>query len=263
MRQRCENCGRPLLDSDFKCFHCDTPVPGREPPARPADEETMDLGAAARYGGVALALLVLGAILMNWMGAGFRSPLDATPTPAAPAGWREFISPQGDYRVWLPNSWSLSTPGGPRWEALLDQATHPLPNSFNTIEPKSSLDRVQLVGQGSAGEGERPPMMTIDFHPGLANSSLAALQVDNWSAGGIGVDTAGGISLMAQTSGELALIAELVYPAGKANRILHTVTMAVQSGGGVYAVSVSAERSDFLQQEEILWMILDSFRPLE
>lgn len=270
MKQRCANCSRPLLDSDEQCYHCGAPVPGRQLKETPV-EETVDLRAAARYGGVVLGLLVLGSLLMSWMGAGISLQTEPSPTPAAPDGWREFIPAGDDYAIWLPDSWELHTPTDPQWDTLLAQAAladQPLPDSFQRTEPGRFADRVSLLAM-SPGRHEEPspdaeavrrPAASVQFHPGLANVSLAALQGENWSAGGRSIDTTGGMSTMIRTSGETVLIAELITRQG--GDLLHTLTVVLTTGRGTYAVTVSAGETVFWQEEDILWGILDSLRPL-
>jgi hypothetical protein len=266
MKQRCANCSRPLLDSDEQCYHCGAPVPGRQLKETPA-KETVDLRAAARYAGVVLGLLVLGSLLMSWMGAGISVQNGPSPTPAAPDGWREFIPPEDDYAIWLPDSWELHTPAGPQWDTLLARADQPLPGSFQRTEPALVADRVSLLASGRSpdepdaeAEAVSPLAASVQFHPGLANAPLAALQTENWSAGGRSIDTTGGISTMPRKSGETVLIAELITRQG--GDLLHTLTMILTTGRGTYAVTVSAEETAFWQEEGILWDILDSFRPL-
>ncbi len=87
MRQRCANCDRPLLDSDVQCFHCGTPVPGREQEIEPEEGSTADLAGARRLGCLVLVLLVVGALLASWMGAGIGIDSDPISTPAAQFGW--------------------------------------------------------------------------------------------------------------------------------------------------------------------------------
>lgn len=264
LSQRCENCGRPLLKSDLKCFHCGAPAPGREPvpQTRPEDEQSVDLKAAARYGAMLLGLLALGAVLMNWMGASFSSPLNATPTPAPPAGWREFLSPKEDFLLWLPDSWHVTTPGNPNWETSLMQMQHPFPFSFRATEPASVFERVRLVARSTAGEGERPLMASVGLHPGLANANLEAMQEERWMVESRSVDTSGGMSVMLNSAGELVLIAELVYTIGSTRDVLHTLTMVRKTERGAFAITVSALELDMLRQEGTLWTLLDSFRPL-
>lgn len=264
MKQRCANCSRPLLDSDEQCYHCGAPVPGRRPKETTV-EETADLRAAARYGGVVLGLLVLGSLLMNWMGAGISIEARPSPTPAAPDGWREFIPPGDDYAIWLPDSLELHTPTAPPWNRLL--ADQPLPDSFQRTEPVLAADRVSLLATSPRGhessadaDAVRPLAASVQFHPGLANVSFAALQLENWWAGGRSIDTTAGMSTMIRTSGETVLIAELIT--GQGRDPLHTLTMILTTGRGTYAVTASAGETVFWQEEDILWDILDSFRPL-
>jgi hypothetical protein len=264
MKQLCANCSRPLLDSDEKCYHCGAPVPGRQPKETPA-KETVDLRAAARYGAIVLGMLVLGSLLMSWMGAGNSVQTGPPPTPATPDGWREFIPPDDDYAIWLPDSWELHTPTNPQWDTLL--ADQPLPGSFRRTEPVLIADRVSLLAlsrrhdEPSPGaDAVRPLAASVQFHPGLANVSSAALQAESWSAGGRSIDTTAGMSTMTRASGETALIAELIT--GQGGDLLHTLTMILTTGRGTYAVTVSAEETVFWQEEDILRDILDSFRPL-
>ena len=239
-------------------------MPGRQPKETPA-KATVELRAAARYAGVVLGLLVLGSLRMRGMGAGISVQNGPSPTPAAPDGWREFIPPEDDYAIWLPDSWELHTPAGPQWDTLLARADQPLPGSFQRTEPAIVADRVSLLASSRShdepgAEAVSPLAASVQFHPGLANVSFAALQAENWSAGGRSIDTTGGISTMPRKSGETVLIAELITRQG--GDLLHTLTMILITGHGTYAVTVSAEETAFWQEEDSLWGILDSFRPL-
>ncbi len=262
MTDRCQNCDRPLLKSDTKCFHCDMPVPGREPTIQALEASQVDLRTAVRYGGLVLALMVVGALLLNWMGAGVEAQAASTPTPAAPAGWQEYVPPEVNYRVWLPADWVLFIPDNPDWKGVLDRAPHPLPGSFGSFAPSSPEERTSLVAWDPAESGRHPLMVTVELHSGLLRFNLVALQVDNWFDGGRQLDTTRASSLVIRNSGDSALFTELVYPVG-GDEVLHTIIMMIKTGRGVYAVTVSAAEEDFLLQEESLWQILDSFATLD
>ena len=262
MIQRCENCGRPLLKSDVNCIHCGTPVPGRESTLPVTEENGPDLKAAARYGAVLIGLVVLGALLYNWMGAGITARSDVLPTTAAPAGWSEFRPADSQYRIWLPEDWQTLSPKDPDWETALSESNHPVPLVFRSVEPTEWVDRATLLAKSPSPAGETPLVLTVQLHPGLAATNLESLQSGNWTAGGRQLDASGGTSLFNRPSGETALIAELVYPiAGSVD--LHTLSMLVEAERGVYAVTVSAEADSFLENEETLWAILGSFQPLD
>jgi len=70
MIDRCPNCDRPMLPSDTRCFHCNTPIAGRGWPDEEGAELAPNIRAAARLAIVVLALMALGILLMNWMGVG-------------------------------------------------------------------------------------------------------------------------------------------------------------------------------------------------
>jgi hypothetical protein len=66
---RCADCGRPILASDTRCFHCGAAIAGREADAAAEDDaEGFDLRTTVRLGLVVLALMIAGLILAHWMG---------------------------------------------------------------------------------------------------------------------------------------------------------------------------------------------------
>ncbi len=262
MSQSCPNCGTALLDSDTKCFRCGALVPGREPGHPLTGEEKTNLRTAAAYAGVVLALMVLGAVMVNWMGVGYTNPLEETPTPPAPTGWYECLSPQGDYRIWLPNSWRCYTRTSPEWEELAAQLTHPLPFSFERSEPRDQGERLSMIAQSWAADGGRALTLSIELHPGLADTPLEVLRDDSWSAKGQQIDTSGGLSIRWRESGERMLVADLIYP-DDAGDYVQSVTAVLRTKQGAYAVSVEGIGEEFWRMEGLLWDILDSFQPLD
>jgi len=132
MTLRCENCGRPLLEDDAECFHCGEPSP-RDSASEPATEkEQIDLRTVGLFAAVVLGLAILGMVLLNWMGADYSDPLEAT--PAAPAGWRQFISPGADYVSCRPDSLRAYTPLDTQWDSSLVLLVRPLEDSFRPME---------------------------------------------------------------------------------------------------------------------------------
>lgn len=262
MTLRCENCGHPLLEDDIACVHCGTPSP-REPVPEPAPEkEQINLRAAGGFAVMVIGLAILGIVLLNWVGAGYSSPLQPTPTPAAPAGWRQFTPPRADYVIWLPDSWQARTPSSPQWDAWLNQLAHPLPDSFAKTPPTGLDERLSLIASDPKSWHDPAPTVSVQLHPGLGEISLGILQTDNWWASDRWVDTGGGISFQYRDSGETLLIADLLYPNG-AGEYIQSVTSIIKTNRGAYAVTVSALEPDFRLLEEQLWQILDSFRPLD
>jgi hypothetical protein len=72
MNRRCQNCGKPLLKSDDKCYHCNTPVP--EFVQDEHTESTSKLSNYVRYILFILLLMVIGLYLMSWMGKNIQAP---------------------------------------------------------------------------------------------------------------------------------------------------------------------------------------------
>ena len=66
MTRRCENCGRPLLRSDDKCYHCHSPVPEIE--QYESETAEIELSSFIRYIIFILVLMAIGLFLMAWMG---------------------------------------------------------------------------------------------------------------------------------------------------------------------------------------------------
>jgi hypothetical protein len=262
MSQSCPNCGTALLDSDTQCFRCGAPAAGRAPNAQSTAGEKTNLGAAAVYTGVVLALAILGAVLANWMGAGYANPSGETPAPPIPAGWYECLSPQGDYRIWLPSSWHCYTRTSPEWEELAGQLTHPIPERFRRSAPPDQGERLSMIAQTRTTGGGRVPTVSIELYPGLAETALETLQEDRWWAGGRWVDTSEGLTIRRRASGETMLIADLIYPGG-AGDYVESVTALLKTGRGVYAITFSGIEEESWRAEELLWDILDSFRPLD
>lgn len=263
MKGRCESCGRALLNSDLKCYHCGAPVEGRQPSLEPLAENGSDVGSAVRLGGVVIGLMVIGALLMNWMGAGYSAELNITPTPPPPAGWRSVISPEDDYEIWLPTSWEVYTPVSRGWEEKVAEAPHPLPSLFRMAEPVDPLDRITLVARKTLNDGASPLMISVDKHPGMVQHKLISLQLSDWSDRGVLIDTTAGLNLVLRPTGDSALLAELVYPTTGGQSILYTLSMLIRTGSGVYAVTASTDEVSFLEYEETLWAILDSFRTFD
>lgn len=79
MNRRCENCGRPLLRSDDKCYHCNTPVPQMASDEL-SDESKLELSFYVRYILFILVLMLIGLYLMSWMGKDLKAP-QALPEP--------------------------------------------------------------------------------------------------------------------------------------------------------------------------------------
>lgn len=262
MSQSCLNCGTALLDSDTKCFRCGAPAPGRGPADQSTGEEKANLRAAAVYAGVVLALVILGAVIVNWMGAGYTNPSEETPTPPAPSGWYECLSPQGDYRVWLPNSWQCYTRTSPEWDELAGRLTHPLPDSFGRSAPRDRGERLSMIAQSWASNERQLLTLSIELHPGLVDAPLESLRGESWWTGGRWVDTSGGLSIQRRESGERMLVADLIYP-GDAGEYVQSVTAVLKSEQGAYAVAVSGIEEEFWATEGLLWEILDSFQPLD
>ncbi len=262
MRQSCPNCGTALLDSDTQCFRCGAPVAGRAPDAQATAEEKANLGAAAIYAVVVLALVILGAVLSNWMGAGYTAPPDETPTPPIPAGWYECLSPQGDYRVRLPNSWHCYTRSSPQWEELAGLLTHPLPESLRRSASPDRGERLSMIAQNPVADGGQVPTLSIELYPGLAETALETLGEDRWWAGGRWVDTSEGLTIRRSPSGETLLVADLIYPVG-AGDYVESVTGLLKTGRGIYAITFSPIEEGSWRADEMLWDILDSFRPLD
>jgi hypothetical protein len=262
MSRSCQACGTALLDSDTTCYRCGAPTSGREPNDQSPAEEKASLGAAAVFAGVVLGLLILGAVLANWMGAGYTNPLEETPTPPAPAGWYECLSPQGDYRIRFPNSWHCYTSASPEWEELTGHLAHPLPDSFQRHAPGDRRERLSMIAQSWAADGSRALTLSIELHPALGETPLEILRQESWWVGDRWVDTTGGLSIQRRDSGERMLIADLIYPSG-AGDYVQSITAILKTGRGAYAVAVSGIDEEFWQTEELLWEILDSFRPLD
>ena len=66
---RCADCGRPILASDTRCFHCGAAIPGREADAAEEDDAAgFNWRTTLRLGLVVLALMIVGLILAHWMG---------------------------------------------------------------------------------------------------------------------------------------------------------------------------------------------------
>ena len=65
---RCESCGRPILASDTRCFHCGAAIAGREAADAEAGEDRFDWRTSLRLAIVVLALMIVGLILAHWMG---------------------------------------------------------------------------------------------------------------------------------------------------------------------------------------------------
>ena len=261
MKPTCRECGSPLLESDTHCFRCGAPVLDLEtsPPAEA--QVQVDLRMATLYGGVVVALLIIGAMLMNWMGAGSSNPLAATATPTTPAGWYEYISPQSDFRIWLPGTWRFYMPTSPQWDELARQVSHPLPDGLKREGPRDPGKRLTMLATSPTGDGEWPAEVSVAVFSESANISLGVLQTDSWWAGERWVDTTGAMNISTRDSGESMLVADLIYPAGD-GRYTQSVTMILKTERGAYVVTVSALDTDFWQAEEMFWMILDSFQPL-
>jgi hypothetical protein len=225
----------------------------------------MHLVAAGRYALLVLALMVVGALLLNWMAVGALVVDDEPPAPPAatpPAGWREFTPPGEKYRIWLPESWELHTPASPGWEGLVAEAASPVPSRFATAEPRRAVDRVSLVAESPAAGTARPFMVSVDHHPNLADTGMSVLQAEGWSAGAVPIHGAVSVYVRRQAWGQRVLVAELAYPANGTDLILHALTYVVKTDWGLYAISASAEETSFWHSDETLWQILDSFAPL-
>jgi hypothetical protein len=261
MKPSCQACGSPLLEIDTHCFRCGAEVQEFETPSPPDTEVEVDLRTAALYGGVIMALLIVGAVLMNWMGAGTTDPLAPTATPPAPAGWSEIIAPQGDFLIWLPRAWHVYTPDSLQWRETAGQVNHPLPARIKSEGLRDAAERLVMVARSSAAEGERPAELSVAYYADLVDLSLGVLQTDTWWAGERWLDTTGATRITRHESGEWVLIADLIYPAGGGD-YTQSVTMILKTAWGVYVVTVSAMEGN-LQMTEEIDTILDSFQPLD
>ncbi len=261
MKPTCKACGSPLLESDTHCFRCHAEVQEPNTPPLPDPETQVDLRAAASYGGVVLALLIVGALLMNWMGAGSADPLAPTATPSAPAGWNESIALQGDFLVWLPSTWQIYNRSNTLWSETAGEIDHPLPVTLRSSLPRDPAERLVMVARSPAAEEVRPAEFSVAFFPDRTDLSLGILETESWWVGERWLDTEGATHVTKRESGESALIADLVYPAGD-GEYTRSMTMILKTSWGLYAVSVTAMEGDDEMTEEIR-NILDSFLPLE
>jgi hypothetical protein len=262
--QRCENCGRPLLKSDERCFHCQTPVPGREQTAAPAtasadDAAAIDLRSAARHT-LALAVVALVTlILLNAMGAGHRANTAAVTREPPPSGWRQVVPPEGGFRLWLPESWDLYLSSSPTWPAPGRGMMVPLPQLFSQYEPSQSEDRILLLSRRQLDAGAVPMQAIVQLHPALSQYDLNLLESIPWSLGGKALDASSSANVIARPSGDPALYHESVYRSADTDTLIQCISIIVQAPSGLYALTVSADVDTFLEQEHDLWQIVESF----
>jgi hypothetical protein len=260
---RCENCGRPILMSDAQCFHCGSPVPGRQVTPVVEDENTADWRSSLRLGSVVITLMIMGLVLTNWMGESFNGSLAALEGARGPDGWQEYIPPDQTYQIWLPGNWQIETPQGRGWQELVGAIPEPLPNSFRQIAPARMVDRANLVASSKTAQDRQPITVSVQLHPGLVHYSLISLQVDDWSDGGVPIDTVNKTELFVRDNGDSALLADLIYPREGGTKVVRTLVMLIRSADGIYALTAAADPADFERNEETMRQIFDHFELLD
>ncbi len=261
MKSICANCGAALLESDTTCYRCQAAVPGRELGGRSTEEPKIDLKAVATFAAVVLSLVLLGAVVTSWMGAGLSSAPDTADRRTAPAGWSEYTSPLGDFEIWLPDTWRRYTRSNPEWQALVEHLIRPLPNGFERGGKREREARLSMIAQSSSDDSTSTLTLSVELYPELAHISLETLQNYDWWAAGERVDTAGGLYLTRRQSGEQVLVADLFYPSTEGSYV-QSVTNLIITERGAYVISISGTVVELLPTEELLWNILDSFRLL-
>lgn len=262
MTATCPNCGTALLDSDTTCYRCSAALPGNESDRLTQGDHTVNLKAAAAYVGVVVSLMILGALAANWLGAGVSGQPEAAPVPTVPPGWSEYTSPQGDYRIWLPDRWRLYTNASAEWEDLVDRLRHPVPDGFEHSSPQEREKRLGVIGHAESGDNGQLISLSIEVYPTLADTALESLQEAAWWVAGQRLDTSAGLYIAGRESGDRVLIADLIYP-GDSDEYEQAMMNVYVTNRGAYAITVSGTADEFWTMEERLWEILDSFRLLD
>lgn len=134
MTLKCENCGKPILETDVQCWHCGWPVPQQAKlPHTPADEETLppqekaESAAPAPFSrastvayGTLTAVLILAAV---WMLTSLsRAPIVAQNPSTSSADWTAVTDPQQTFTLDLPRDWS--------WDWTVPGESPPLGQQF-------------------------------------------------------------------------------------------------------------------------------------
>jgi hypothetical protein len=124
-------------------------------------------------------------------------------------------------------------------------------------------DRVNMVARSKTAQDRQAVTVSVQLHPGLVHYSLISLQVDDWSDGGVPIDTANKTELLVRENGDSALMADLVYPREGGTKMVRTLVMLMRSANGIYAVTATADVADFERHEETMRLIFDHFQLLD
>ena len=265
MKRTCENCNRPLFDTDTICWHCgqqqSTPAQPEPTPEQPSSNNALDDDPEPEtepvsstliifYGGLT-AVIVL-ALLLTMRSLG-QSPMVSLKPDSAQGEWVSLSAPDNSFTIEIPAKWDWqflqrieNTPPGKdvlEIEGSFVLAVTPLGDLVPDIEYllKAEHDSSLLV----VARSERLNRLT----PQQAATSLQGEQFENM--------TVTEASLIQGAKGEQKAHFSLMH----LDTPLHCDQYLVPAPSETYVVATCSLTESYDQQRDTRQNILDSFSP--
>lgn len=176
MRERCDHCGEPALNTDTVCWHCGMPLPGRKEKNTPKEQVKekwqvlVSPSSVAMYAGMTIFVILAALLVMVYLG---RLPLvQVRFGTRIPAHWQQIISADNGFILSLPESWwwidgsiddrGITISDQLAKEKRFDMGTHPFGAEVADLE-------IQFIAETSSPSEAQLPLFLVIARSNLLN----------------------------------------------------------------------------------------------